>query len=178
MTEATYKVGDILEFATIVPRQFGLRTGPVRGLVIKINNPGYEYLSYRLLVSEPMDGTEDMMIYVVFEKDIVSAAKKIGHIDISGFLNNGENNEPDYVFFFAAATLAQAADLRNELDKIKNENEKLKAENKDLHEKLANERKILEQKIKCAERYFDSAAAALYEGREHLSMTIHSMTDE
>lgn len=72
--------------------------------------------------------------------------------------------------------------MKTELDEKAKENERLGNENKALktmpNEKLANERKILEQEIKCAERYFDSAASALYEGREHLSMTIHRMTGE
>jgi len=129
MTEAIYKVGDILEFTEVVPRQFGSRTCPVRGLVIKISNPGHEYLFYRLLVSGPMDDTNDMMIYVVTEKDILPAAKRIGHVDISALMFM-ENDEPDYAMLFTAATIAQAANL-------KNENEKLKAENKALSDTLS-----------------------------------------
>lgn len=145
MTEAIYKVGDILEFTEVVPRQFGLRTGPVRGLIIKINNPGYEYLSYRLLVSGPMDDTNDMMIYVVFEKNIVSAAKRVGHIDISALMFM-ENEEPDYEKMVTAYAVIKATNLRKLLDeetlkrkqaeteceeKAK-ENERLSYENSDL----------------------------------------------
>jgi len=115
MTEAIYKVGDILEFSAVIPRQFGLRTGPVRGLVIKISNPGYEYLSYRLLVSGPMDDTKDMMIYWVLEKDMLSAAKRVGHIDISALMFM-ENDEPDYEKMIAAFACMESADLRKLLD--------------------------------------------------------------
>lgn len=129
MIEATYKVGDILEFTKVIPRQFGSRTSPVRGLVIKISNPGHEYLFYRLLVSGPMDDTNDMMIYVVPEEDILFAAKKVGHSDISALMFM-ENDEPDYAVLFSLASIAQIADL-------KNENEKLKAENKALSDTLS-----------------------------------------
>jgi len=120
MTEAIYKVGDILEFTEVVPRQFGLWVGPVRGLVVKISDPGYEYLSYRLLLSGTVGTTKNMTLSWAFEKDIVSAAKRVGHVDISALMFM-ENDEPDYAMLFTAATIAQAADL-------KNENEKLKAE--------------------------------------------------
>ena len=118
MTEAIYKVGDILEFTEVVPSQFGSRTCPVRGLVIKISNPGYEYLFYRLLVSGPMDGTNDMMIYVVTEKDILHAAKRIGHVDISALMFM-ENDEPDYLMMFSSIMTMQCADLRQQNEKLK-----------------------------------------------------------
>ena len=114
MTEAIYKVGDILEFTEVVPRQFGLWAGPVRGLVVKICDPGYEYLSYRLLLSGTADTTKNMTLTQAFEKDIIPAAKRVGHIDMSALMFM-ENDEPDYAMFFTAATIAQAADLRQEL---------------------------------------------------------------
>lgn len=131
MTEAIYKVGDILEFTEVVPRWFGLWAGPVRGLIVKISDPGYEYLSYRLLLSGSIGDSRDMTLHWAFEKDIVSAAKRVGHIDISALMFM-ENDEPDYTMFFTAATIAQAADLKNENDKIKKENKRLSNENRNL----------------------------------------------
>ncbi len=279
MTETIYKVGDILEFESsqYFPACIDSIPGPFRALILRVDDPGYEYVTYRLLLFSKECNNFINRYMPALQKDIITNAKQIGHIDISllKFEEKGQE-EPDYAMFFTAATIAQAADLRNELDKIKkeneelkadngylsakvkhltignnrkngkigslqahleeetlkrkqaeaelsekaekldrvyhsdivrennklrnenrilneimndfkstcancearSENEKLKAENKDLNEKLANERKIIEQKIKCAEKYFDSAAAALYEGREHLSIAIHHMTGE
>lgn len=129
MTEAIYKVGDVLEFTEVIPRQFGLWAGPVRGLIVKISDPGYEYISYRLLLSGTAGITKNMLLNCAFEKDIIPAAKRVGHIDIS-LLRFKEKEESDYAMFFTAATIAQAADL-------KNENEKLKAENKALSDTLS-----------------------------------------
>lgn len=127
MAEATYKVGDILEFTEVVPRQFGLLAGPIRGLVVKISDPGY--ISYRLLLYGNPGCANNMTIGCAFEKDIIPAAKRVGHIDISLLMFEAkEQEEPDYAMFFTAATIAQAADLRNELDKIKKENEELKSQ--------------------------------------------------
>lgn len=174
MTEAIYKIGDILEFKSsqYFPACMYNISGPFRALIIRVDDLGYEYISYRLLLFSKECNNFINHHMSALQKDIITSAKRIGHIDISLLrYEEKEQEEPDYAMFFTAATLAQAADL-------KNENEKLKAENKDLHEKLVNERKMLEQKIKCAEKYFDSAASALYEGREHLSMVIHSITGE
>lgn len=153
MTEAIYKVGDILEFTEVIPRQFGLRAGPIRGLVIKISKPGYEYLSYRLLVSGPMDDTIDMTLNWAFEKDIIPAAKRVGHIDISALMFM-ENDEPDYRTMFAAYSALDAANLRQELagtykenKMLKNENEVLKRENQELR----SHNKELEQALSKSE---------------------------
>lgn len=175
ITEAIYKVGDVLEFKSshYFPECMYNISGPFRALIIRVDDLGYEFVaSYRLLLFSKECNNFINRYMSILQKDIITYAKRIGHIDISLLrYEEKEQEEPDYAMFFTAATIAQAADL-------KNENEKLKAENKDLHEKLANERKMLEQKIKCAERYFDSAASALYEGREHLSMAIRGMTGE
>ena len=126
MTEAIYKVGDILEFTEVIPRQFGLWAGPVRGLVVKISDPGYEYISYRLLLSGTAGTAKNMTLNCAFEKDIIPAAKQVGHIDISLLrFEEKEQEEPDYATFFTAAIIAQAADLKNENEKLKTENEAL-----------------------------------------------------
>ena len=161
MTEAIYKVGDILEFKSsqYFPACMYNISGPFRALIIRVDDPDYEYVTYRLLLFSKECNNFINRYMSILQKDIITSAKRIGHIDISllRYEEKGQE-EPDYAMFFTAATLAQAADL-------KNENEKLKAENKDLHEKIINERKIFEQKLACTEKYFDSAAAALYKER-------------
>lgn len=131
MAEAFYKVGDILELDgnASFPRQFGMfpKDAKIRCMVLKCIKPGYEFIIYTLLVYK-IDGSFDTV--GINQKDIAIAAKRVGHIDISSFLSDEESSEPDYAMFFTAAAIAQAADLRNELDKIKKENEELKAENK------------------------------------------------
>lgn len=131
MAEAFYKVGDILELDgnASFPRQFGMfpKDAKIRCMVLKCIKPGYEFIIYTLLVYK-IDGSFD--IFGINQKDLVIAAKRVGHIDILSFLSDEESSEPDYAMFFTAATLAQAADL-------KNENEKLKAENKALSDTLS-----------------------------------------
>ena len=120
MSEAIYKIGDILELDgnASFPRQFGMfpKDTKIRCMVLKHIKPGYEFVIYTLLVYK-IDGSFDTV--GINQKDLVTAAKRVGHIDISSFLSNEESTEPDYALFFAAATLAQAADLRNENEKLK-----------------------------------------------------------
>lgn len=120
MAEAMYKVGDILELDgnASFPRQFGMfpKDTKIRCMVLKHIKPGCEFVIYTLLVHK-IDGSFDTV--GINQKDLVTAAKRVGHIDISSFLSNEESTEPDYALFFAAATLAQAADLRNENEKLK-----------------------------------------------------------
>lgn len=133
MTEAIYKVGDILE----IVKKYGMFPGSdkTRCLVLKCMHPGYEFIVYNLLIHKSDDSFTVMGIN---QKELICSAKKVGHIDISKLLSDDEENaELDYGLFFAAVTLAQAADLRNELDKIKKENEELKAENKELIDTLS-----------------------------------------
>ena len=151
MTEAIYKVGDILEFTEVVQRKFGLWAGPTRGLVVKINDLGYEYLSYRLLLSGSIGDSRDMALHWAFEKDIVSAAKRVGHIDISALMFM-ENDEPDYEKMVTAYACVESANLRKaniELNKklndnaeqiyqLRKENEDFKTSNKELSESLSN----------------------------------------
>ena len=136
MREPVYKIGDVLEFTEIIPRQFGLLSRPVRGLIVNISDPGYEYISYRLLLYGNAGCARIMTISCALEKDILTCAKRIGHIDIS-MLMFKENNEPDYQTMMMAATIMHSANLGNELDKVKEENEKLKAENKALSDTLS-----------------------------------------
>jgi chromosome segregation ATPase len=150
MTEAIYKVGDILEFTEVVPRQFGLWTGPVRGLVVKINDPGYEYISYRLLLCGCLGDMKDMVLHWVFEKGIVSATKRVGHIDISALMFM-ENDEPDYEKMFAALR-QELAGTYKENKMLKNENEVLKREN----EELRSHNEKLEQALSKSEERADS----------------------
>ena len=110
MREPVYKIGDLLEFTEVVPRQFGLLARPVRGLVVKIDNIGYEYISYRLLLSGTVGTTKNMILSCAFEKDIIPAAKRVGYIDIS-MLMFKENNEPDYQTMMMAATIMHSANL-------------------------------------------------------------------
>lgn len=130
VTEAIYKVGDILE----IVKMYGMFPGSdkTRCLVLKCIHPGYEFIIYSLLIYKSDDSFTVMGIN---QKEIICSARKVGHIDISKLLSDDESAEPDYAMFFTAATIAQAADLRNELDKIKKENVELKAENKTLLDK-------------------------------------------
>ena len=146
MREPVYKIGDILEFTEIIPRQFGLRSSPLRGLIIKISDPGYEYISYRLLLHGNAGFANDMTISCAWEKDILTCAKRIGHIDIS-MLVFKENNEPDYQTMMMAATIMHSANLGNELDKVKEENEKLKTNNKELLEALSDSEKKANSRV-------------------------------
>lgn len=152
MIEAIYKVGDIIEFTEVIPRQLGLLAGPVRGLIIKISDLEY-IISYRLLLYGNPGCAKNMTIGCAFEKDIVPAAKKISHIDISALMFL-ENEEPDYAMFFTVATIAQAADLRNELDKIKKENERLSNENRELKAMNDELRKSIPEYNKLALKHF------------------------
>lgn len=126
VTEAFYKVGDILELDgnASFPRQFGMfpKDAKIRCLVLKCIKPGYEFIIYTLLVYK-IDGSFDTV--GINQKDLVIAAKRVGHIDISSFLSDEESAEPDYAMLFAVGTIAQSIDLKNELDKIKKENEAL-----------------------------------------------------
>ena len=140
MAEAFYKVGDILELDgnASFPRQFGMfpKDAKIRCMVLKCIRPGYEFIIYTLLVYK-IDGSFDT--FGINQKDIAIAAKRVGYIDISSFLSDEESTEPDYAMFFTAATIAQAADLRQELagtykenKMLKNENEVLKRESQEL----------------------------------------------
>lgn len=287
MTEAIYKVGDVLEFKSsqYFPDRMDSIPGPIRTLIIRVDDPGYEYVSYRLLMFSKECNNFINRHMSALQKDIITSAKRIGHIDIS-LLRFEEQEEPDYAMFFTAATLAQAADLKNENEKLKSqiacmegriesliqkrnqldadnrylsakvehltinndkkngkigslqanlaeetlkrkqaeaeleektevldgiyhsdivcENNKLRNENRILNEivngfkstcancearsenerlradneKLRAANASFSQKIKCAERYFDSAASALYEGREHFSIALHSIDNK
>lgn len=139
MAEAIYKVGDILELDgnASFPRQFGMfpKDEKIRCMVLKCIKPDYEFIIYTLLVYK-IDGSFDTL--GINQKDLAIAAKRVGHIDISSFLSDEESSEPDYSMFFTAATIAQAADLRQELagvykenKMLKNENEVLKRENEE-----------------------------------------------
>lgn len=144
MAEAFYKVGDILELDgnASFPRQFGMfpKDAKIRCMVLKCIKPGYEFIIYTLLVYK-IDGSFDTV--GINQKDIAIAAKRVGHIDISSFLSDEESSEPDYAMFFAAVTLSQAADLRNELDKIKKENEELKAERDKANHEISRLRTVI-----------------------------------
>lgn len=155
MAEAFYKIGDILELDgnASFPRQFGMfpKDTKIRCMVLKCIKPGYEFIIYTLLVHK-IDGSFDTV--GINQKDIAIAAKRVGHIDISSFLSDEESSEPDYAMFFTAATIAQAADLRNELDKVKKENKMLKNENEVLkreNEELRSNNKELEQALSKSE---------------------------
>lgn len=175
MCEPIYKIGDILEFTEVVPRQFGLWTGPVRGLVVKISDPGYEYLSYRLLLSGSVGASNNMTFGWAFEKNIASAAKRVGHIDISSLMFK-ENDEPDYEKMMADFACVESANLRHELVSIKNENETLKMENEKLkadNKKLTDGRARYLQKITCAEKELTEATKRMYAAREHLNVAMY-----
>lgn len=146
MREPVYKIGDLLEFTEVVPRQFGLLSRPVRGLIVNISDPGYEYISYRLLLYGNAGCARIMTISCALEKDILTCAKRIGHIDIS-MLMFKENNEPDYQTMMMAATIMHSANLGNELDKVKEENEKLKTNNKELLEALSDSEKKANSRV-------------------------------
>ena len=131
MNEAIYKVGDILEFkdSRCFPERMDIIPGPFRALIIRVDDPGYEYVIYKLLMFSKECNNFINRYMSALQKDIITSAKQIGHIDIS-LLRFEEKEEPDHAMFFTAATIAQAADL-------KNENEKLKAENKVLSDTLS-----------------------------------------
>lgn len=145
MTEEIYKVGDVLEFTEIVPRQFGLRGSPVRGLIIEISEFGHECKSYRFLLFEKTDGPKSMTFSLALEERLLAAGKRVGHIDIS-LLRFEEREEekpaapqknifdalrdPKFVEF-----LNQCADVK----RLKDEIEALKKENKDLSDRLGDE---------------------------------------
>lgn len=113
MTEEIYKVGDILEFTELVPRQFGLRGSPVRGLIVKISDPGYEYKSYRFLLFEKPDSFKNMTLSWAYEKSVLTAGKRVGHIDISLLrFEEGEVSKPDE--FKAEMTIEECCDTENE----------------------------------------------------------------
>jgi len=165
MTEAIYKVGDILEFTEVVPRQFGLWAGPTRGLIVKINDLGYEYLSYRLLLSGSIGDSRDMALHWAFEKDIIPAAKRVGHIDISVLLFM-ENDEPDYAFVEAGNLRKSLAEetlkrVRTEVEceeKVKenehlsNENRELKALNDELRKSIPEYNRLVLEYYACTEK--------------------------
>lgn len=197
MAEAIYKIGDILELDgnASFPRQFGMfpKDTKIRCMVLKHIKPGCEFIIYTLLVYK-IDGSFDTV--GINQKDLVTAAKRVGHIDISSFLSNEESTEPDYALFFAAATLAQAADLRNENEKLKanlaEETLKRKQTEAELEEKteeldgiyhsdmvcennkLRDENRKLAQKISCADKLLAEAANRLYQGRAQLNISAHN----
>lgn len=144
MTEAIYKVGDILEVDgnASFPRQFGMfpKDAKIRCMVLKCIKPGYEFITYTLLVHK-IDGSFDTV--GINQKDLAIAAKRVGHIDISSFLSDEESAEPDYAMLFAVGTIAQSVDLKNELDKIKKENEKLKAERDEANHEISRLRTVV-----------------------------------
>lgn len=201
MTEAIYKVGDILEIVS----QFGMFSSDKKSrcLVLKCIKPGYEFIIYTLLV---LKTDNSFAVTGVNQKDIIWAAKRVGHIDISKLLSDDEENtEPDYAMFFTAATIAQAADLKNENEKLKaenkalsdtlskseakaqsrldrnevlkRENEELSGYNKKLEQALSKSEKEngkLTQKISCADKLLAEAANRLYQGRAHLNISAHN----
>lgn len=178
MTEPIYKVGDILEFGSSYGflDNMGSIPGPLRALIIKVNDLGYEYIMYRLLVFSKECNNFINTYVSVLQKDILTYAKRIGHIDIS-MLMFEESNEPNYEKMLAAFACVESANLRHELVGIKNENEKLKRENEELraaNEKLAEEGARYLQKITCAEKELSEAAMRIYEAREHLNLAIHN----
>lgn len=140
MAEAFYKVGDILELDgnASFPRQFGMfpKDAKIRCMVLKCIKPDYEFIIYTLLVYK-IDGSFGTV--GINQKDLVVVAKRVGHIDISSFLSNEESGDTDLLMLFTAGTIAQVADLRQELagtykenKMLKNENEVLKRENQEL----------------------------------------------
>ena len=72
-----------------------------------------------------------------------------------------EQEEPDYAMLFGAAAIAQAVDLRNELDKVKKENEELKAKNA----------RYL-QSMTCAKKQMTEAAKRICDAREHMDVAL------
>lgn len=144
MTEAIYKVGDILEIDgnASFPRQFGMfpKDVKIRCMVLKCLKPGYEFVIYTLLVYK-IDGSFDTI--GINQKDLAIAAKRVGHIDISSFLSNEGSGDTDLLMLFTAGTIAQVADLRNELNKIKKENEKLKAERDEANHEIDRLRTVV-----------------------------------
>lgn len=154
MTEAIYKVGDVLEFKNSFgfPANMDSIPGPLRALVIRVDG-AYEYIVYRLLMFSKECNNFINRYVSALQKDIITGAKKIGHIDISLLrFEEKEQEGPDYAMFFTAATLAQAADLRNE-------NKKLKAENKALSDTLSKseaDNAMLKSQITCMEGRIES----------------------
>lgn len=142
MTEAIYRVGDILEIPgnVVLPRQFGMfpKEETCRCLVLNVLHPGFDSISYTFLTHK--DGFGTFNIIGVNHTNIADCAKLIGHCDISALRYEKPeegSGDTDLLMLFTAGTIAYTADLRNELDKIKKENEKLKAENEALSDTLS-----------------------------------------
>lgn len=126
MTEAIYRVGDILEIPgnVVLPRQFGMfpKEETCRCLVLNVLHPGFDSISYTFLTHK--DGFGTFNIVGVGHANIADCAKLIGHCDISALRYEKPeegSGDTDLLMLFTAGTIAQVADLRNENKKLKAE---------------------------------------------------------
>lgn len=184
MAEAFYKVGDVLEFTNSYgfPPNLDCIPGPLRALIIRIDDPGHEHVSYRLLVFSK-EGNNFINRYMsILQKDIITVTvKRIGHVDISllrfeeqeipspGFISafsggwilammnqkNGDCTDSER-FHKLMDIMNQVSELQDQTERIRNleeENVKLKNENEKLK---ADNEKLTDDTA----RYLQSAACA------------------
>ena len=126
MTEAIYRVGDILEIPgnVVLPRQFGMfpKEETCRCLVLNVLHPGFDSISYTFLTHK--DGFGTFNIVGVNHANIADCAKRIGHCDISALRYEKPeegSGDTDLLMLFTAGTITQVADLRDENKKLKAE---------------------------------------------------------
>ena len=96
MSEAIYKVGDVLKFdgRGIVPMEFWSAKPPFNILILRVVHPGPEFYIYTVVYEDP--ATAAMKVVAVNQKDLLWSAKRIGHINLDPFLD--ENwKEPEKI---------------------------------------------------------------------------------
>lgn len=163
-------------------------------------NPYHTYI--RVLSFRPIAGNDGFHFSCddLYMDKVLEHWRFVGHMDISSFLGDEESTEPDYAMFFTAATLAQAADLRNENEKLKTENKRLldalsESESKahsrldritfllhkvdeledeveNVKDKLTADNARYLQSMTCAEKQLTEAAKRIHGAMEHLNATL------
>ena len=90
MSEAIYKVGDVLKFdgRGVVPMEFGSINPPnlpFNALILRVVHPRPEFYIYTVVYKDPVIAA--MKVVAVNQKDLLWSAKRIGHIDLDPFLD-------------------------------------------------------------------------------------------
>ena len=173
VTEAIYKVGDILEIPgnVVLPRQFGMfpKEETCRCLVLNVLHPGFDSISYTFLTHK--DGFGTFNIIGVGHANITDCAKLIGHCDISA-LRYEKPEEAEN-----AMLKSQIACMEGRIESLAQKRDQLDADNRYLSAKvkhLTNSNNSLQANLAEETSIRERAEAELHEKIEELDGVYHS----